>query len=103
MDGVISTERVESRAGNQHFVDVTISVPRSASFEQCTPFPTPSSIASQKLFRGRDGHMNRAPPWRNLFDRIRVSRAARPLIHELSAHHLDGRLFIELHLKCPSN
>src|SRR6202022_3419603 len=35
MDGVISTERVRvRRAGNQHFVDVTISVPRSASFEQ---------------------------------------------------------------------
>ncbi len=35
LDGVISTERVRvRRAGNQHFVDVTISVPRSASFEQ---------------------------------------------------------------------
>ena len=35
LDGVLSTERVRvRRAGNQHFVDVTISVPRSASFEQ---------------------------------------------------------------------
>ena len=35
LEGVLSTERVRvRRAGNRHFVDVTISVPRSASFEQ---------------------------------------------------------------------
>src|ERR1700737_4503874 len=35
LDGVLKTDRVRvRRAGNQHFVDVTISVPRSASFEQ---------------------------------------------------------------------
>ena len=35
MEGVLLAERVRvRRAGNRHFVDVTISVPRAASFEQ---------------------------------------------------------------------
>ena len=35
LEGVLSAERVRvRRAGNRHFVDVTISVPRTASFEQ---------------------------------------------------------------------
>src|SRR6266404_1880483 len=48
-------------------------------------------------------HMEpRAAVGEHLFDRIRVIAARRGLsIHELSAHHLDGRLFIELHLEVP--
>jgi cation diffusion facilitator family transporter len=35
LEGVLSAERVRvRRSGNRHFVDVTISVPRTASFEQ---------------------------------------------------------------------
>ncbi len=48
-------------------------------------------------------HMEpRAVGGEHLFDRIRVIAARQGLsIHELSAHHLDGRLFIELHLEVP--
>src|SRR5258708_24059817 len=48
-------------------------------------------------------HMEpRAVAGEHLFDRIRVIAARRGLsIHELSAHHLDGRLFIEMHLEVP--
>ena len=105
LDGVISTERVRvRRSGNQHFVDVTISVPRSASFEQVHAISDAvehriSEIVPADVMV----HMEpRAVAGEHLFDRIRVIAARRGLsIHELSAHQLDGRLFIEMHLEVP--
>ena len=103
LEGVISTERVRvRRAGNRHFVDVTISVPRTASIEQVH--------ATSDAVERRIGeiipadvmvHMEpRAPSGEHLFDAIRATAQRRGLaIHELSAHQLDGRLFIELHLE----
>jgi cation diffusion facilitator family transporter len=105
MDGVISTERVRvRRAGNQHFVDVTISVPRSASFEQVHAISDAVEHRVAEIVPADVMvHMEpRAAVGEHLFDRIRVIAARRGLsIHELSAHHLDGRLFIELHLEVP--
>jgi len=103
LEGVISTERVRvRRAGNQHFVDVTISVPRSASFEQV-------HAISDEVER-RVGaivpadvmvHMEpRAAAGEHLFDAIRVIAARLGLaVHEISADQLEGRLFIEMHLE----
>jgi cation diffusion facilitator family transporter len=105
LDGVLSTERVRvRRAGNQHFVDVTISVPRSTSFEQVH--------AISDAVEHRVGEIvpadvmvhvePRAVAGENLFDRIRAIAARRGLsVHELSAHQLDERLFIEMHLEVP--
>jgi divalent metal cation (Fe/Co/Zn/Cd) transporter len=105
MDGVISTERVRvRRAGNQHFVDVTISVPRSASFEQVHAISDAVEHRVAEIVPADVMvHMEpRAVPGEHLFDRIRVIAARRGLsIHELSAHHLDQRLFIEMHLEVP--
>ena len=42
----------------------------------------------------------RAPSNEHLFETIRAIAQRRGLaVHELSAHHLDGRLFVELHLE----
>jgi cation diffusion facilitator family transporter len=103
MDGVLSTERVRvRRAGNRHFVDVTISVPRAASFEQVHAISdaverrVAEIIPSDVMV-----HMEpRAQVGEHLFDAIRAAAQRRGLaIHELSAHPLDGRLFVELHLE----
>jgi len=105
LDGVVKAERVRvRRAGNQHFVDVTISVPRSASFEQVHAISDAvEHRVSEIVPADVMVHMEpRAVAGEHLFDRIRVIAARRGLsIHELSAHHLDGRLFIELHLEVP--
>jgi cation diffusion facilitator family transporter len=105
IEGVLSTERVRvRRAGTKHFVDVTISVPRSASFEQVHEISdaverrvgeiVPADVMVHMEPRAADGE--------HLFDAIRAIAARRGLsIHELSAAHLDGRLFIELHLEVP--
>jgi cation diffusion facilitator family transporter len=105
LDGVLATERVRvRRAGNQHFVDVTISVPRSASFEQVHAISDAVEHRVAEIIPADVMvHMEpRAIAGEHLFDRIRVIAARRGLsIHELSAHQLDGRLFIELHLEVP--
>ena len=105
LDGVLSTERVRvRRAGNQHFVDVTISVPRSASFEQVHAI---SDAVEQRVGEIVPAdvmvHMEpRAAAGEHLFDAIRAIAARRGLaVHEISADQLDGRLFVEMHLEVP--
>ncbi len=103
MDGVLATERVRvRRAGNRHFVDVTISVPRAASFEQVHAI---SDAVERRVAEIVPAdvmvHMEpRAQPGEHLFDAIRAAAQRLGLaIHELSANQLDAHLFIELHLE----
>jgi cation diffusion facilitator family transporter len=102
-EGVLQSERVRvRRAGQRYFVDVTISVPRTASLEQ-------AHAASEAVEKGIAQivpadvvvHVEpRAKSDENLFETIRALSQRRGLaVHELSAHHFDGRLFIELHLE----
>ena len=102
-EGVLQSERVRvRRAGQRYFVDVTISVPRTASLEQ-------AHAASDAVER-RIGEIvpadvvvhvePRARTDEPVFDTIRAIAQRRGLaVHELSAHQYDGNLFIELHLE----
>jgi divalent metal cation (Fe/Co/Zn/Cd) transporter len=90
------------RAGQRYFVDVTISVPRTASLEQAH---SASDAVEKRITEIIPAdvvvHMEpRAQSNENLFDTIRAIAQRRGLlIHELSAHHYEGSLFIELHLE----
>lgn len=102
-EGVLRTERVRvRRAGNHHFVDVTISVPRTASFEQVHAV---SDAVERRVTEIVPAdvmvHMEPQPERsEHLFDAIRATAQSKGLaIHELSAHQLDRRLFVELHLE----
>ena len=102
-DGVLQSERVRvRRAGQRYFMDVTISVPRTASLEQ-------AHAASDAVER-RIGEIvpadvvvhvePRARTNEHLFETIRAIAQRRGLaVHELSAHQYDGGLFVELHLE----
>jgi cation diffusion facilitator family transporter len=102
-EGVLDTERVRvRRSGQRYFVDVTISVPRTATLEQ-------AHSATDAVER-RIGEIvpadvvvhvePRAPTNEHLFETVRAIALRRGLsVHELTAHHLDGRLFLELHLE----
>ena len=103
LDGVLGAERVRlRRAGNRHFVDVTISVPRTASFEQVHEI---SNAVERRVGEILPAdvmvHMEpRARVNEHLFDAIRAAAQRRGLaIHELTAQELEGRLFVELHLE----
>src|SRR4029077_15683235 len=105
LKGVISTERVRvRRAGNKHFVDVTISVPRATSFEQVHAI---SDAVERRVGEIVPAdvmvHMEpRAAAGEHLFDAIRAIASRRGLaVHEISADQLDGRLFVEMHLEVP--
>ncbi|MGH9575177.1 MAG: cation-efflux pump [Candidatus Acidiferrales bacterium] len=103
VEGVLQTERVRlRRSGQRYFVDVTISVPRTASLEQAHAASenverrveeiVPADVVVHVEPRARSGE--------HLFETIRaISQRRGFAIHELSAHHYEGRLFIELHLE----
>jgi cation diffusion facilitator family transporter len=103
MEGVLATERVRvRRAGNRHFVDITISVPRAASFEQVHAISDAiERRVSEIVPADVMVHMEPvAQPGEHLFDAIRAAAQRKGLaIHELSAYQLESRLFIELHLE----
>jgi cation diffusion facilitator family transporter len=107
MDGVLDVERVRvRRAGNRHFVDATVSVPRTSTLEQVHSL----SDAIEK----RIGEIvpadvmvhaePRAPRGEHLFETIRAVAQKKGLaIHDLSASQQNGHLFIELHLEVDEN
>lgn len=102
-EGVLQSERVRvRRAGQRYFVDVTLSVPRTASLEQ--------AHAASEAVEKRIGQIipadvvvhvePRAKSDENIFETIRAVAQRRGMaVHELSAHQFDRRLFIELHLE----
>lgn len=103
LDGVLSADRVRvRRAGQHHFVDVTIGVPRTHSFEQVHAI---SDAVEQRVQQVVPSdvmvHMEpRAQSSESLFDWVRVLAHRRGLaVHEVAAHQLDGRLYVELHLE----
>jgi cation diffusion facilitator family transporter len=102
-EGVLQTERVRvRRAGQRYFVDVTISVPRTASLEQAH---AASDAVEQRIEQivPADVVVHVEPRARTnepLLDTIRAIAQRRGLaVHELSAHQYEGRLFVELHLE----
>jgi cation diffusion facilitator family transporter len=107
MDGVLDVDRVRvRRAGNRHFVDATVSVPRTASLEQVHAL----SDAIEK----RIGEIvpadvmvhaePRAPQGEHLFEAIRaVAQRMGLAIHDLSALQQQRQLFVELHLEVDEN
>jgi cation diffusion facilitator family transporter len=106
-EGVLHTERVRvRRSGQRYFVDVTISVPRTASLEQAHAASDAVERSIGKVVPADVVvHVEpRAPTNEHLFDTIRAIAQRRGLaVHELSAHQLDGRLFVELHLEVNEN
>ena len=103
LEGVLHTERVRvRRAGNRHFVDVTVAIPRAVSFEQVHAI---SDAVERRVGEIVPAdvmvHMEpRAQAGEHVFDSIRAAAQRRGLaVHDLSAHHSDGHLFIEMHLE----
>jgi cation diffusion facilitator family transporter len=103
VEGVLSTERVRMRrAGNRYFVDVTISLPRTASLEQAH---ATSTAVEQRIGNIVPAdvmvHMEpRAGANEPFFETIRAIAQRRGLaIHELSAHHYGRALVVDLHME----
>jgi divalent metal cation (Fe/Co/Zn/Cd) transporter len=107
MDGVLDVDRVRvRRAGNRHFVDATVSVPRTASLEQVHALSDAIEkrigeiVPSDVMVHAEP----RAPQGEHLFEAIRaVAQRMGLAIHDVGALQQDGQLFIELHLEVDEN
>jgi cation diffusion facilitator family transporter len=103
MDGVLDVDRVRvRRAGNRHFVDATVSVPRTASLEQVHALSDAIEkrigeiVPSDVMVHAEP----RAPQGEHLFEAIRAAAQSLGLaIHDLTAVQQAGQLFVELHLE----
>ena len=96
MDGVLDVVRVRvRRAGNRHFVDATVSVPRTASLEQVHALSDAiekriGEIAASDVIVHPEP---RAPKGEHLFEAIRaVAQRMGLAIHDLSAIQQQGTL-----------
>jgi cation diffusion facilitator family transporter len=101
--GVMSAERVRvRRAGQRYFVDVTISLPRTASLEEAHATSDAVERSVERVVPA-DVVVHVEPRARTdepLFDTIRAIAQRRGLaVHELSASLFEGDLFVELHLE----
>src|SRR5438309_329057 len=107
MEGVLDVDRVRvRRAGNRHFVDATVSVPRTASLEQVHALSDAIEkrigeiVPSDVMVHAEP----RAPEGEHLFEAIRAAAQRMGLgIHDLSALQQHGQLFVELHLEVDEN
>jgi cation diffusion facilitator family transporter len=103
VEGVISMERLRMRrAGQRYFVDVTITLPRTESLEQAH---AASMAVEQRIGQIVPAdvvvHMEpRARINEPLLETIRAIAHRRGVsVHDLSAHHFDGGVFVDLHLE----
>ncbi len=114
VDGVLSVDRVRARrAGNRTFVDVTVSVARTAPFERVHQVSDQVEAAVEKALPHADVvvHMEpRAHESETLFDKVRaIALRQNLLVHELSAHQVRGgdgepeRLLLELDAEVDEN
>jgi cation diffusion facilitator family transporter len=107
MDGVLRVDRVRvRRAGNRHFVDATIAVPRTASLQQVHELSDAiEKRVSQIVPADVVVHTEpRAPSDEHLFESIRaVAQRMGLAIHDINASQQDGSLFVELHLEVDEN
>lgn len=107
MEGVLHVERVRvRRSGNRHFVDATVSVPRSSSLEQVHVL---SDAIEQRVGQIVPADVvvhtePRAPENEDLFESIRAvaQRMGHP-IHDITAFQQAGKIFVELHLEVDEN
>src|ERR1700742_2473986 len=107
MDGVLDVVRVRvRRAGNRHFVDATVSVPRTSSLEQVHQLTDAIEKRIGEIVPA-DVIVHpepRAPKGEHLFEAIRaVAQRMGLAIHDLSAIQQQGMLFVELHLEVDEN
>jgi cation diffusion facilitator family transporter len=107
MDGILEARRVRvRRAGNHHFVDITISVPRSTNLEQAHAL-TDAIEARIAQIAPADVVVHvepRAPKGEHLFEAIRALAHRQGLaIHDLAAQQQEDTLFVELHLEVDEN
>ncbi len=108
LPGVASVQRVRVRAsGPSTFVDMTLAVPRSASFEQAHKIATQAEEAVQRFLPRADVMVHIDPviqDEQSLVERVRSVAARQGIgVHGLRIHDVRGRLSLDLHVEVPDD
>jgi cation diffusion facilitator family transporter len=109
VEGVLEVDRVRiRRAGNHYFVDVSIGLARSDTFQRAEQIAADVADAVRSILPNADvvAHtMARARGGENIFERIRAVASRNNLnVHDISVQDLGrGRLHVEQHLELGEN
>ena len=108
MSGVRGVERLRLRqSGPSTFIDITLSVPRTASFEEAHSIATRAEAVIQQLLPRSDVMVHINPIVENdksLVETIRSVAARNGMsIHSLQAHDVSGHMSLDMHAEVPDN
>jgi divalent metal cation (Fe/Co/Zn/Cd) transporter len=106
--GVAAVQRVRLRqSGPATFVDMTLAVPRSASFEEAHEIATRAEAAVQQLVPRTDVMVHIDPIVKDdqsLVEHVRSVAARQGLdVHGLRIHDVRGHLSLEMHVEVPDD
>ena len=108
VEGVLAVERARvRRAGAGYFVDLTLALPRSFTFEHTGELVNAATAAAQRVLPTADVVIHAIPRearTESIFDRVRAAAARNNVsVHDLSIQSHHGRLQIELHVEIDEN
>lgn len=106
--GVSTVRRIRVRHGGPtNFVDMTLAVPRSASFEKAHDIATEAEVAVQHLFPRTDVMVHVDPiveDEKSLIERVRSAATRQGLnVHSLRAHDVRGHVSLDMHVEVPDD
>ena len=106
--GVAGIKRLRVRqSGPATFVDITLSAPRTASFEEAHSIATTAEAAIQRLLPRSDVMVHIDPivdDDKSLVERVRSVAARNGMnVHSLQAHDVGGHMSLDMHAEVPDN
>jgi cation diffusion facilitator family transporter len=106
VDDVLSVNDLRlRRSGTRYFADVSIGVPRTATFQRSEQIVLAATEAVQQVMPGTDVVVRTVPfasKEESVFDRVRaVAQRSNLAIHDVTVQKMDGGLTVELHLELP--
>jgi cation diffusion facilitator family transporter len=104
VEGVLAVEQARvRRAGSAYFADLTLALPRRATFEHTNELVRAATEAAHRALPEADVIIHTIPREANaesVFDRVRAVAARNNVsVHELSVQSHQGRLRVEQHLE----
>jgi len=104
VDGVLEVNRARiRRAGNRYFVDVSVGLARTVTFQHSERVTDSVAEAVHRVLPDADVTVHpipRAHRTENIFDRIRAVATRHNLnLHDISVQDLRGKLHVEQHLE----
>lgn len=108
IEDVASVGRIRvRRAGSDYFVDLTLGIPRSVTFQRSELITAAATETVRHQLPGADVVIHTIPTAavnESIFDRIRaVAARSNHSIHDVSVQQYDGALHVEQHLEVPEH